>query len=119
ANQTFQAPGLSSGSGSNSSTSTTSSSSVVPSSLWSQLKFAGELDNKYLMFRADATTVSIDPMGTMVDGGGSASSGSCVASSPYLDLKGGNHTGECCILSKDSSGRITYGKLAVAPFNSK
>lgn len=122
ASQTFQATGLSSGSSSSSGsswpTSTTSSSSVVPSSLWNQLKFAGELDNRYLMFRSDATTVSIDPMGTMVDGGGSASSGSCVAVSPYLDLSGASHTGQCCILSSSGS-KVTYGKLSVAPFNSK
>src|SRR5690606_29022478 len=82
ANQRFQASGLSgssAGSTSSHSSGTNSGPGVSPANLWSQLKFAGEHENKYLMFRADnnSGTVSIDPMNTMVSGGASAASGAC------------------------------------------
>ena len=112
ANQTFQTPGFTSG-------SSTTTSSVTPSSLWSQLKFAGELDNKYLMFKSDATTVSIDPMGTMVNGGAGTSSGSCYATSPVYSQTE-NLAGDCCILTAaTSTAAAKYGTLSVAPYNAK
>jgi hypothetical protein len=112
ANQTFQAPGFTSG-------STTTTSSVTPSSLWSQLKFAGELDNKYLMFKSDATTVSIDPMGTMTPGGAGTSSGSCFTAPPVYSATD-NLTGSCCMVSAASgSTPAKYGSLYVSPYNAK
>jgi len=112
ANQAFQVSGFTTG-------TTTSTSSVTPSSLWSQLKFAGELDNKYLMFKSDATTVSIDPMGTMVTGGAGTSSGSCYATSPVFEPKE-DLAGDCCVVTA-ASGNVAakYGTLSVAPYNAK
>jgi hypothetical protein len=103
ANQTIQATGFSSG------TSTTSS--VNPSTLWNQLKFAGEVDNKYLMFKSDATTVSIDPMGTVVDGGSGSSSGACYAGATVYSTT--NIAGSCCTVNS------VYGTLIQSSFNAK
>lgn len=107
ANQTFQATGFTSG------TSTTTSS-VNPASLWPMLKFAGEVDNKYLMFKSDATTVSIDPLSGMVSGGSGTTSGACITedSNPFLQAAGLN--GTCCIVGTTTK---VYGKLAVTPWS--
>jgi hypothetical protein len=104
-NQRFQASGVSGGGG------TSSSSSVVTSSLWGQLKFAGESDNRYLMFQSTPTQVSIDPMGTMVDGGSSASSGACVEGGTMYSST--NVAGSCCSVN----GK--YGTLQRSAFNAK
>ena len=108
ANQTFQATGLAVGSSSSSSVTTTSSS-VSPATLWSQLKFAGEHENKYLMFKSDATTVSIDPMGTVVDGGSSSSSGACYSGATVYSTT--NVAGSCCTVNS------VYGSLRQTAFN--
>lgn len=81
-----------------------------PSDLRHRLKFAGEDQNRYLAFQFTGTQVSIDPMGTMVDGGSTAQSGSCVYGSTIYDpaRKSGN---KCCV----SNGR--YGKLQQSTFN--
>lgn len=105
ANQTIQATGFTSG-------GTTTTSSVVPSTLQSQIKFAGDVDNKYLMFKSDATTVSIDPMGTVVDGGSSTSSGSCVmGASSYSSAT--NTLGGCCSMNG------VYSTLIASTFSSR
>jgi hypothetical protein len=104
ANQTIQATGLTSG-------GTTTTSSVTPSTLWSQLKFAGEVDNKYLMFKSDATTVSIDPMGTMTNGGSGTTSGSCFTGGTVYSTT--NISGACCSVNG------VYGTLSVSTFNPK
>jgi hypothetical protein len=106
ANQTFQATGLTAGTG----TTTTTTSSVTPSTLWNQLKFAGEADNRYLMFQSTATQVSIDPMGTLVDGGSGSSSGSCYAGSTVFNSTT-NLTGACCTVNG------VYGTLARSAWN--
>lgn len=100
ANQTFQATGLTSGS-----TTTTSTSSVTPSSMWNYLQFAGGTENKYLMFQSTSTQASIDPMGTMIDGGSAASSGGCWAGS--LKISTTNISGQCCTVNG------VYGTLNV------
>lgn len=106
ANQTFAISGLST-----TSTSSSSSSSATPSALWSRLKFAGEGDNRYLMFQSNASEVSIDPMGTLIDGGSSASSGACYEGSTIFSST--NITGSCCIADRK------YGKLARSAWNTK
>lgn len=107
ANQRFQASGLITGS----STTTSNTSSVTPSSLWSQLKFAGQNENKYLMFQSNATQVSIDPMGTMVSGGASATSGACLNGPTVYSPT--NISGNCCTLN----GR--HGGLRQSSFSAK
>lgn len=109
ANQTFNMGSVSTG-GSSSSTKT-AASSVKPSVLFNQLKFAGETDNKFLMFQSTATQASIDPMGTMIDGGSKATSGSCLEGATQLDSD--NLSGKCCVVS----GK--YGKLVVSTWNKK
>jgi Ricin-type beta-trefoil lectin domain len=112
ANQAFQAPSLVSGS-SSTTTTTPSGSSVSPASLWSQLKFAGENENKYLMFKSDAAlgTVSIDPMATMVSGGASSSSGAC--HSGAIVFSDDDITGDCCSVSSK------YYSLKRSTFNQR
>lgn len=106
ANQTFATSGLNT-----SAVNSTSGSAVNPASLWSRLKFAGEHDNKYLMFQSTQDQVSIDPMGTMITGGSSSSSGACTESS--TTRLGNADPGDCCVVS----GR--YGKFVTSPWNSK
>jgi hypothetical protein len=100
ANQTFQAPGLTSGSTTSTSTTT---SSVTPSNLWNYLTFAGGNENKYLMFQSSTTQVSIDPMGTMIDGGSAAASGGCWAGATKVSTT--NISGSCCTINS------AYGTL--------
>jgi hypothetical protein len=110
ANQTFQMTGFVN----NTVTVTATSPAPAPSTLWSQLKFAGENENKYLMFKSDANLmqVSIDPMGTMVDGGGSATSGACASgSTAYASAQ--YQIGGCCSMNSK------YGTLAQSTFNPK
>jgi hypothetical protein len=107
ANQTFATSGL----GTSSGTSSGSSSGVNPASLWSRLKLFGEHDNRYLMFQSTATQVSIDPMGTLVTGGSSSSSGACIQGA--TTLQAGARAGDCCVVA----GK--YGQLAASPWNRK
>lgn len=107
ANQTFATSGL----GTSSGTSTSSAPGVNPASLWSRLKLFGEHDNRYLMFQSTATQVSIDPMGTLVSGGSSSSSGACIQGA--TTLQAGVKAGDCCVVA----GR--YGKFAASPWNTK
>ncbi len=109
-NQRFIMTGLSSGSGSNGSSSGSNSPLNNPSDLRHRLKFAGEHQNAYLAFQHTSTQVSIDPMGTMVDGGSTAQSGSCVYGSTIYDPSR-TSSNRCCI----SDGR--YGKLQQSTFN--
>jgi hypothetical protein len=112
ANQTFQAAGLVSGS-SGSAAPKPPAPGVTPASLWSQLKFAGENENKYLMFKSDANsnTVSIDPMATMVTGGAVAQSGACFAGA--LTYSEADISGDCCTVSSK------FYTLKRAPFNAR
>jgi hypothetical protein len=105
ANQTFQATGFTAG------TTSSTTTSVAPSALWTQLKFAGESDNRYLMFQSNSTQVSIDPMGTIVDGGSSSSSGSCFTGATVYSTT--NITGSCCSVNG------VYGTLSVSSWNTK
>lgn len=117
ANQRFQASGLSGSSAGSSpphSNGPQPGPGVSPAGLWSQLKFAGEHENKYLMFKADNNlgTVSIDPMNTMVSGGASAASGACYSGATvYSD--GPDLTGKCCTV------KAVYGKLQRTAFNAR
>ncbi len=107
-NQTFQMPGVSSAANT---TTTNTTSTVNPAALFNQLKFAGETDNKYLMFQSTATQASIDPMATMISGGSTAKSGSCVeGATVYGD---DSLIGDCCVVS----GK--YGTLAKSTWNPK
>jgi hypothetical protein len=90
--------------------STSTTSSVNPGVLFNQLKFAGELDNKFLMFQSTATQVSIDPMATMISGGSTATSGSC---SDGATAYGEGLAGDCCSVS----GKL--GTLVQSPWNKK
>lgn len=103
-NQKFQATGFSSG-------GSTSTSSFAPSVLASQLKFAGETDNRYLAFQSTSTQVSIDPMGTLIDGGSGSSSGSCWQGSTIISST--NIAGQCCVVNG------AYYTLKQSPWNSK
>jgi hypothetical protein len=102
ANQTFHAPGV---------VSNASSPGTSPSSLYNQLKLFGQAENRYLMFASTATEVSIDPMGTLIDGGSSATSGACYEGSTVYS--GSHVSGACCIVS----GK--YGRLQKSPWNTK
>lgn len=99
--QTFAAAGI----------TVTANPPVKPSSLATQLKLFGEAENRYLMFQSTATEVSIDPMGTMVDGGSSASSGACYEGSTVFSHT--NVKNACCIVS----GK--YGKLTQSAWNTR
>lgn len=107
ANQQFAAAGFNK---STSTSSTSSGGSMNNSVLWSQLKFAGEHENKYLQFQSTSTQVSIDPMGTMVDGGASGKSGSCTEGSCSYDYSKSS-SGQCCVYD----GK--YGKLVQSAWN--
>lgn len=111
-NQRFIMTGVGSSSSSGSSGSSSGSSGPLnnPSDLRHRLKFAGEHQNAYLAFQFTSTQVSIDPMGTMVDGGSTAQSGSCVYGSTIYDPSR-TSSNKCCI----SDGR--YGKLQQSTFN--
>lgn len=112
-NQTFNLPTVSLGGTSSSTTGPKPPAPPPkPAALWSQLKFAGETDNKYLMFQSTDTQASIDPMATMISGGSTAKSGSCVEGATcYSD--GDDMTGDCCSVS----GK--FGKLVVSTWNKK
>ncbi len=102
ANQTFSAPGIVSG---------TSSPGTSPAKLFDQLKLFGQGENGYLMFQSTATEVSIDPMGTVVDGGSSAASGACYSGSTVYSQT--NIAGSCCMVSG------VYGTLERSSFNAR
>lgn len=106
ANQTFATSGLSTAA-----VGSTGGSAVSPASLWSRLKFAGEHENKYLMFQSTQDQVSIDPMGTMITGGSSSSSGACTESA--TSRIGNDQPGDCCIVSGRS------GRFAISTWNTK
>lgn len=108
--QTFYATFVKSG-GSSTTTTTTTAPSFSPSTLFSQLKFAGETENKFLAFQSTATQVSIDPMGTLVDGGSSSSSGACYEGSMVYSTT--DIGGQCCM----SNGK--YYSLKRSTFNAK
>jgi Ricin-type beta-trefoil lectin domain-like len=111
ANQTYNLPTATLGGAATTTTTTTAASSINPSVLFNQLKFAGETENKFLMFQSTATQASIDPMGTMIDGGSKATSGSCLEGATQLDSD--NLSGKCCVVS----GK--YGTLQVSTWNKK
>jgi hypothetical protein len=90
--------------------STTTKTPVVPATLVNQLKFAGDTENKYLMFQSTSSQASIDPMGTMVAGGYTAKSGSCVDGATVY---GHGVAGNCCSVN----GKL--GSLAQSPWNKK
>lgn len=100
--QTFFAPSM---------TSSTSTPGTAPANLYNQLKLFGQGENGYLMFASTSTEVSIDPMGTLVEGGSSATSGSCYEGSTVYS--GRNIAGSCCVVS----GR--FSTLQRSPLNSK
>jgi Ricin-type beta-trefoil lectin domain len=66
-----------------------------PAALANNLLWVGGVDNAYLSFLSNATEVSIDPTGTMVDGGSTAQSGACVVSSSVFDSTR-TSGGKCC-----------------------
>jgi hypothetical protein len=72
------------------------------------LTFVGADENPYLMFQSTATEVSIDPMGTMVDGGSSGQSNACLEGSAFVDTTGAIK-GKCC----ETGGK--YGIITVSP----
>jgi Ricin-type beta-trefoil lectin domain-like len=111
-NQTYNLPTAALGGGATSTTTTTTApTSINPAVLFNQLKFAGETENKFLMFQSTATQASIDPMATMISGGSKSTSGSCLEGATQLDDE--NLTGKCCVVSG------TYGKLVVSTWNKK
>jgi hypothetical protein len=109
--QTFYAGSFAKSGGTTTTSTTTTAPSFSPSSLFSQLKFAGETENKFLAFQSTATQVSIDPMGTMIDGGSSASSGACYEGATVFSQT--DLTGQCCSVS----GK--YYTLKRSEFNTK
>jgi len=74
------------------------------------LRFVGIAANPYLQFQSTATEVSIDPMGSMVDGGSSGQSGSCIEAASVYDSSR-TSGGKCCVVS----GR--YGTLQASAWN--
>jgi len=78
--------------------------------MYNTLKFVGQNVNPYIQFQYTTTEVSIDPMGTLVDGGSSGQSGSCLEGSTVYDSTR-TSAGKCC----EYSG--TYGKLVVSSWN--
>lgn len=113
ANQTFNMPSVAIGGGSQSSTTTKTKpgAPLKPKALWDQLKFAGELENKFLMFQYTDTQASIDPMATMISGGSNAKSGSCAEGATVFSDT--NVSNDCCVVN----GK--YGKLVVSTWNKK
>jgi Ricin-type beta-trefoil lectin domain-like len=91
-------------------TSTTTTTPMDPAGLVNQLKFAGDTENKYLMFQSTSTQASIDPMGTMVNGGYTAKSGSCVDGATVFGL---GVAGNCCSVN----GK--FGTLVQSAWNKK
>jgi hypothetical protein len=87
-----------------------------PQTLWSHLKFAGEHENRYLMFQATDSQVSIDPMATLISGGSSSSSGACVETGTTMPVANGT-IGHCCMV-KTSSG-MKQGKITAIPNNTR
>lgn len=108
-NQTFNLPSVSIGGGSSGTTTITTKpgGKLKPAVLFNQLKFAGEVENKFLMFQSTETQASIDPMGTMITGGSTAKSGKCAEGSVTVTGK----VGDCCVVS----GK--YGTLQKASWN--
>jgi len=70
----------------------------------------GQVSNPYIQFQYNAEEVSIDPMGTMVDGGASGQTGSCTEGSSAFDSTR-SISGHCCTYS----GR--YGKFSATSWN--
>lgn len=87
-----------------------------PSVLWSHLKFAGEHENRYLMFQSTDTQVSIDPMATLISGGSSSSSGACRETGTTMPAANGT-IGHCCMV-KTPQG-MKQGKITAIPNNSR
>jgi hypothetical protein len=101
ANQQFYALG----------TTSASLPTTSPSGLANQLRMFGHTDNRYLMFAATNTEVSIDPMGTMIDGGSSASAGLCYEGSTAYSSA--SLAGACCSVNG------VFKTLVRSPFNPK
>jgi hypothetical protein len=81
-----------------------------PAALSNSLTWLGGTENTYLAFQTSGSEVSIDPMGTMVDGAAGAQSGSCyVGTSSYDPTR--TSAGKCCTFDG------FYGKLTASPFN--
>lgn len=118
ANQTFQMQSLSTGSGGGSSPPPPPGPGPKPkpkpSVLWSHLKFAGEHENRYLMFQSTESQVSIDPMATLISGGSSSSSGACTETGSVMPISNGT-VGHCCMV-KTPQG-MKQGKIATIPRN--
>lgn len=66
-----------------------------PAQLANNLLWVGGVENAYLAFQSTATEVSIDPMGTMVSGGSTATSGSCMEGATQYDPTR-TYGGKCC-----------------------
>jgi len=62
------------------------------------LRFVGSDVNPYIQFQFNAQEVSVDPMGTMVDGGSSGQTGSCIEASSAFDSTR-QVAGKCCTYS--------------------
>lgn len=74
------------------------------------LNWVGNGENPYIQFQNNATEVSIDPMGTMVDGGATAQSNACTEASSVYDTVT-SWAGKCC----EVDGK--YGKFAASAWN--
>jgi len=74
------------------------------------LRFAGGTSNPFLQFQYNAQEVSVDPMGTMVDGGSSGQTGSCIEASSAFDTTR-QVAGKCC----SYSGK--YGTFVATAWN--
>jgi hypothetical protein len=105
ANQTFSLPNI-------------TATPLQPASLMNQLKFAGDTSNAYLAFKSTPTQVSIDPMGTMIDGGAQAASGNCYEGATVY---GTGLQGKCCHVTAviNNKQQTVFSKLAVSPWNPK
>lgn len=108
ANQTIQATGFTSGT-----TTTTTTSSVNTAALKDQLKFAGDVDNRYLAFQSTSSQVSIDPNAGLNPGDPNAESGSCLVVNGPTAFSATASTGGCCIKS------TSYGTLLALTSNPK
>jgi len=92
------------------SSSSSSSTAIQPYQLKDYLRWVGPDVNPYIQFQSTSTDVSLDPMGTLVDGGSTGQSGSCVQASTVYDATR-TSAGKCC----EYNG--VYGTLVASAWN--
>jgi len=81
-----------------------------PALIKESLRWVGGNTNPYIQFMYSGSEVSVDPMGTMVDGGSTGQTGSCIEASSAFDSSR-QLSGKCCTYS----GK--YGTFAAAAWN--